>query len=491
MENWLYIVQLSLLVAGVLLTVSVLTSKALEKLGVPALLIFLLIGILAGSEGIGRIQFDNPFLAQAIGVVALAVILFSGGLDTNWENSRKVFFQAVGLSTFGVLMTTLLVGFFVRFVLQFSIMESLLLGAVVSSTDAAAVFSILRSKKVNLKDNMKYLLEFESGSNDPMAVFLTLLLIMIINNTNNSFIEPVSFFFYQMIIGAFVGYAMGRLTVYVINRIKLEYEGLYIVMMVANILLIFSISSLLAGNGFLSVYIAGIVIGNSRIVHKRSLMKFHDGLAWLMQITMFLALGLLVFPSMLVPVTANGLLIAGFLIFIARPVAVFITLAFSKLNIKEKTFVSWVGLRGAAPIILATYPLMADTPNAFLIFNIVFFIVFTSSLLQGPSIVKAADWLGVASPEHEEENLFLPSLSPEECITCKLHEIKVSPESNLVGKQIVDLDIPQNSYILLMNREKKLLRPSGKTVIQPDDILLVLAERENIDAFKLDYHEIE
>lgn len=383
--------------AAVLLLLSVIASKASAQLGIPSLLLFLFIGMLAGSEGLGGIYFDDAQVAQFVGVVALTFILFAGGLDTNWIQIKPVLGRGIILATAGVMLTAILVGGFSIMVLGLNYLDGLLLGAIVSSTDAAAVFSLLRSKKTSLKGDLKPLLEFESGSNDPMAIFLTVSLTSLIMTPSQSTIEMIPMFAQQMALGATMGYLSGRGTTYIVNRINLESNGLYPVLTIAMVLLIYGATVILGGNGFLAVYIAGITFGNSNFLNKRNTISFHEGLAWLMQITMFIVLGLLVFPSHLIPIAWIGLLISSFLMFIARPVAIFLLLSLSKMSYREKAMVSWVGLKGAVPIVLATIPLLSGLSDAETIFNIVFFIVMTSVLLQGSSITFVAKLLGVES----------------------------------------------------------------------------------------------
>lgn len=383
-----------------LLFLGVLVSVVSDKVGVPALLFFLAVGMFAGSDGPGGIHFDDTSIAQLVGVLALVYILFAGGLSTEWTSTRPVLKEGVILATFGVLLTAGIVGAFVKYLLvEFSWAESFLLGAIISSTDAAAVFSVLRAKSLHLKGNLKPLLEFESGSNDPMAVFLTVGLIGLLTQPESSPWGLVFAFILQMAIGLIGGYLMGRVTVHLINRLRLGYDGLYPVLTLSLVLLTYSIVNLLGGNGFLAVYLGGIVIGNQRFLRKRALLSFHEGLAWMMQIAMFVTLGLLVFPSNLVPVMGYGLLIAACLIFVARPISVFLLTAFSGWNLQEKTFISWVGLRGAVPIILATYPLLAGVEQARFIFNTVFFVVLTSVILQGTTLPIVAKWLRVDANE--------------------------------------------------------------------------------------------
>ena len=352
------------LASGALLLASVFASRAASRIGVPALLLFLAVGMLAGSDGPGGIPFDNPPLAQGLGVVALAFILFGGGLDTQWGEVRPVAGPAVALATLGVLVTAGLTGWFASWLLGIRLLEGLLLGAIVSSTDAAAVFAVLRSGSVRLPARLKSLLELESGSNDPMAVFLTVGLIALIQDAHQTPLRLLVSFFLQMTIGTLSGYALGRAGAAVVNRARLEYEGLYPVVTVALVLLAYGITDVIGGSGFLAVYVAGIVMRRVDFIHKRSLIKFHDAAAWLMQIAMFLTLGLQVFPSRLGGVAVAGTAVAFFLMLVARPLGVFPVLALGRFAPREQALVAWVGLRGAVPIILATFPLVARVPAA-------------------------------------------------------------------------------------------------------------------------------
>jgi potassium/hydrogen antiporter len=464
---------------SVLLLVSVLASKASAKLGVPALLLFILIGMFAGSEGPGGIEFDYPRLAQSVGVVALVFILFAGGLDTEWASVRPIRWYGVALSTLGVGLTAVFVAWFAVRVLDFSLLEGLLLGSIVSSTDAAAVFAVLRSRNVSLKNPLKPLLEFESGSNDPMAVFLTIGFVSLLMNKDASLIDLLPKFALQMPVGALLGWIMGKGMVLAINKMRLEYDGLYPVLSLSLVLFTYGITDALGGNGFLAAYIAGLFMGNSSFVHKASLIRFHDGLAWLMQITMFLALGLQVFPSRIVPIIGIGLLVSLFLMLIARPLSVFLTLAFTRLSLKEKTLISWVGLRGAVPIILGTFPLVAGVPKADMIFNMVFFIVLTSVLLQGTSLPLVARWLGLESPLPSIPEYSLKLERPDS-IKAGLAEITISPMSSAVGKQIVGLGLPKEVVIMMIGRNNHAFIPTGRSILCSHDTLLVFADQERL-----------
>ncbi|MFO1464114.1 MAG: potassium/proton antiporter [bacterium] len=468
-----------LLVVGLLLTLSILASKASGRFGVPALLIFLVIGMLAGSDGPGGIYFDNDYVAQSLGVLALAYILFSGGLETKWKDIRPVLAPGLGLATLGVLLTAGALAVAVKKFLGFTWPEAFLLGAIVSSTDAAAVFSVLRSRNVGLQGRLKPLLELESGSNDPMAVFLSLGLIELIKHPQFSLWRLFPSFLQQMALGAALGYGLGRLVVWAINRIKLNYEGLYPVFTLSLVLVVYGLTAYVGGNGFLAVYVAGMAIGNQRLLHKKSLTHFHDGLAWLMQIAMFLTLGLLVFPKQLASVAWAGLLTSFLLIFLARPIAVFLTLSPFRFRFREKALVSWVGLKGAVPIVLATFPRLADIPQADNIFNLVFFIVLTSVLLQGTTIPVVARWLGVDAPLAPQKSLPL-EFEPIAGQDTDLSELLVPYQSPAAGKKIVELGWPPDSLIALIARGEDFLVPTGASTLEAGDVLLSLVQPKDL-----------
>ena len=472
-----YTIEDLLLGSALLLFVSILLSKNLGKLGIPALALFLGVGVLAGSEGIGGIYFDNFHTAQSLGTIALTIILFSGGLDTRWESIQPVLWRGITLSTLGVLVTALLVGLFATYILDFTLLEGLLLGSIVSSTDAAAVFSILRSRNLGLKNNLGPTLELESGSNDPMAYFLTVSFTFLLTNAEADIWQLVPMFFLQMSIGAVMGWAMGQAMAWVINKIKLEQEGLYPALTLAMVLFTFAFTSLIKGNGFLAVYLAALMLGNKSFIHKSSLTRFYDGLAWLMQILMFLTLGLLVFPSHMVPVIGAAMLVSLFLIFVARPLSVFLGLAFFPVALADKVYVSWVGLRGAVPIVFATYPLLAGVKNAEMIFNVVFFIVLTSVMLQGTTLHVVATWLGLSE---QDQSLKKVRLGEEMGYDTKssLVELVLPAASRAAGKPIVEVGLPPTSLIVLIDRGGQFVTPNGATVLQPGDKLMVMVEND-------------
>lgn len=467
-----------LLIGSILLFLSIIAKKTSYKLGLPTLIFFLAVGMLAGSEGIGGIHFNDPKIAQFIGIVALNFILFSGGLETNWTSIKPIWKQGVILSTLGVILTATIVGSFVFYVTDFTIYESLLLGSIVSSTDAAAVFSILRSRSIALKSNLRPTLELESGSNDPMAYVLTLIFLTLVLNSDQNVGSMIPMFFQQMILGTVLGFVFGKASKIIINRINLSFDGLYPILVIAMMFIIFSVTDFVGGNGFLAVYLAAIYLGNQELIQKKSILKMYDGLAWLMQIILFLTLGLLVFPSNIIPVLGVGVMISLFLILIARPVSVMISLLPFKMKMERRLFISWVGLRGAVPIVFATYPLLAGIDKANMIFNIVFFISVTSVLIQGTTISVVAKWLNVAIPEKDkivdETDELLLDLPKS-----LLQDFEVSPDCPIVDKKIVDLHLPKSSFIVMIRRDGKYIRPGGSTQIKAKDDLMILADNQS------------
>ncbi|GAB2767653.1 potassium/proton antiporter [Salinimicrobium soli] len=464
-----------LLIGSLLLLISILAGKTSYKFGVPTLILFLSVGMLAGSEGIGGIHFDDPQLAQFIGIVSLNFILFSGGLDTNWRSIKPVLWHGISLSTLGVLFTALAVGTFVWAITDFTFYEGLLLGSIVSSTDAAAVFSILRSKNLALKANIRPTLELESGSNDPMAYFLTIAFLGLVVNQDKELISILPLFLQQILIGAALGFLFGKLSKIIINRITLDFEGLYPVLAIALMFVTFSATDRLGGNGFLAVYLSGVYLGNRDLIHKKTIIRFYDGLAWLMQIVLFLTLGLLVFPSDIVPILGLGVLVSGFLILVARPLAVWLSLSPFKMKTRRRWYLSWVGLRGAVPIVFATYPLLAGIEKAHMIFNIVFFVSLTSVIVQGTTLSVVAKWLHVALPKKVKK------VSPVDAFLndgtkSLIREITIPPDNFSVGKRIVDLHFPRKAIIAMISRNGKFLTPNGTTQIEADDTLVILVE---------------
>lgn len=478
-------VELFLLGTAILLFLCVFASKVSGKLGIPTLVVFLGIGILAGSEGLGGIYFDNAYYAQSLGILALAYILFSGGLDTNWKEVRPIVLPGALLATLGVFITCILVGLFNYYVLGFTLLEGMLIGAIISSTDAGAVFTILRSKSIHLKGNLKPLLEFESGSNDPMAVFLTTTILSLMQNPESSPLSFIGVLVSQMIIGLCIGYGGGRLSTIIFNKIKLEFDGLYAVMSLAIVILIYAITQAFKGNGFLAVYVAGVILGNSKFVHKKSIALFHDGISWLMQSTLFLTLGLLLFPSKVIEVTSTGVILAAFLMVVARPLSVFISLTFNKISFRDKLLISWVGLRGSVPVVMATFPLVTGIGQADLIFNLVFFVALTSLIFQGSfipfisRILKVEDTQETIVPAQED----LTEVNP----LAKISHLAIPESSAMVGKSIIDLKVPEDMLIILIEREGKTIVPRGSTQIRGNDKLHVMADDTTLNQFKMKF----
>lgn len=466
-----------LLIGSVLLFISIIVGKTSYKFGVPTLLLFLLIGMLAGSDGIGKIHFENPAIAQFIGIVSLNFILFSGGLDTHWSSVKPILKEGILLSTLGVLLTAVGLGTFVYFITDFTIFESLLLGAIVSSTDAAAVFSILRSKSLALKTNLRPTLELESGSNDPMAYVLTIAFLSLVTNPEKSVWSVIPFFLQQMIFGALLGLFFGYISKIIINKIKLDFEGLYPVLAIALMFITFAFTDFVGGNGFLAIYIAAVYLGNQELIHKKTILKMYDGLAWLMQIVLFLTLGLLVYPSEILPIMGIGILISLFLIFVARPIGVFISLIPFKMKMRRRFYISWVGLRGAVPIVFATYPLLAGIDKADMIFNIVFFISVTSVIIQGTTLSTVARWLHVALPEKVKPLSETDKLMAELPKTA-MQEVALLAGNPSIGKKILDLKFPRNAIIAMIKRDQKYITPNGATQLLENDVLVVLSDNE-------------
>lgn len=479
-------VELILLVLSILFFISMLAGKASSRFGVPALLLFLGVGMLFGSDGFG-IQFENIQVAQNIGTIALCIILFSGGMDTNISEIRPVIAKGVILATIGVFMTALISGVMIWWILGMTLesagiglLTSLLLASTMASTDSASVFSILRSKGLNLKNNLRPLLELESGSNDPMAYILVITLIDIIKmNSEPNYWLAGGFLILQLLIGALFGFLLGKLAVYIINHIKIGNDSLYPILVFTFCLFIFSATYFAKGNGFLAVYIAGLVIGNSKFVHKRISLGFFDGLAWLFQLIMFLTLGLLVNPHELLPIIVPGLIISFMMILFSRPLTVFLCLLpFRKMPIRDKTYVSWVGLRGAVPIIFSIIALASEVPHARVIFNIVFFCTLVSLIVQGTSLPLIARWLNLAEKPKRTKDLRYFDIVFSDDIKSTTTEIEISADMLKSGDHLVDLKLPEKTLVVMIKRKENFFVPTGKTTLQAGDKLLVITDNQ-------------
>ena len=480
----MFLVDQIILLAALLLLVGTVSSKLSTRLGLPVLVLFVLIGMLAGENGIGRIQFDNFELAHAVGTVALAVILFDGGLQTRAPALRAVWKPSALMATFGVLVTAGLTGLAAAWIFGMPLLTGLLLGSIVASTDAAAVFSVLRSQGVRLRRRVAATLEVESGSNDPMAILLTVGCLEIIGGRMEPWPGLAVLFVEQMGIGALAGAACGWAAVRLINRVSLPAPGLYPVLATACGLGAFGIAATLGGSGFLAIYLAGIVIGNRRIVFRSGTLRFMDGLAWIGQIAMFVLLGLLSTPADLVPVAGPALVLTAFLILVARPLAMVPVLLPFGFSLREQVLISWVGLKGAVPIILATFPLMFGLADGRLLFDIVFFVVLVSATLQGWTLPVVASWLGLQEAAEPGAPAVLELLALRD-MNAEVIDYAISPGSRAAGCTVEELRLPEGVIVALVARDTRLIAPRGATRLQAGDHVFVIAqssERDTVDA---------
>ena len=468
------------LVGAMLLFVAVVAGKVAYRFGAPALLLFLGVGMLFGLDFISYRSVD---MTQFIGMIALCIILFTGGMDTKFAEIRPVIGPGIVLATLGVAMTALILGGFVYFVapwvgVEMSFTVALLLAATMSSTDSASVFSILRSKRQGLTQNLRPLLELESGSNDPMAYVLTVLLVGVLSHDAGEagVWQSILTFVVQMAVGAVSGYLIGRLAVWTINRINLANHSLYSVLLLAFIFFAFAFTDLIRGNGYLAVYLAGLVVGNYKLVQKRSLTVFFDGFTWLVQIVMFLTLGLFVNGDELIrpEVLLLGLVVGAFMIFVARPLTVFLCLApFRRFSTRARIYVSWVGLRGAVPIIFATYPLVAGVEHAELLFNVVFLATIGSLVVQGTTVSGMANFLGLAF--EEKAPAFGVDMSDD--MKSALTEIEVNECVLENGRTLREIALPEHTLVMMICRDGEYFVPQGKTQLHLGDKLLVISDR--------------
>ncbi|NDV66955.1 potassium/proton antiporter [Bacteroides sp. 224] len=472
-----------LLIGSILLFFSIVASKTGYRFGVPALLLFLFVGMLFGSDGLG-LQFNNASEAQFIGMVSLSVILFSGGMDTKYSEIKPVIAPGIVLSTLGVFLTALFTGVFIWFItgmeftnIHLPFLTSLLLAATMSSTDSASVFAILRSQKMNLKHNLRPMLELESGSNDPMAYMMTIVMIQVIGSAGMGIGQIALSFLIQFAVGAGAGYLLGKLAIFMLNKLNIDNQSLYPILLLAFVFFIFSFTDRINGNGYLAVYIAGMMVGNNKIPYRKDTATIMDGLSWLCQIIMFLSLGLLVNPHELLDIALVASLIGIFMIIIGRPLSVFLCLLpFKNINLNSKLFVSWVGLRGAVPIIFATYPVVANIEGANIIFNIVFFITILSLIIQGTTIPFVARLLNLSIPLEKTGNDFGIEL-PEE-INSNLRDVTVTLEMLEKADTLKDMDLPIGTLVMIVKRENEYLIPNGTLKLKEGDKLLLISEKE-------------
>lgn len=459
--------------SSVLILLGVIASKASVRLGMPVLVLFLAVGMLAGDGGIGGIVFNDTSAAYALGSIALALILYDGGLQTSAGAIKEVWKPSLLLATLGVLVTTLVTGAAATYFLNLPWQDGMLLGAIVGSTDAAAVFAQMRNAGLRIRPRIKSLLEVESASNDPMAIFLTIGLLEVIVNDMPLGVGMLQLFFTQMGLGAVIGIGIGWLAIHLINRIHLSTGALYPVMVTAIGLFSFGLSANLGGSGFLSIYLTGIVIGNSRFVFQRGTFLFHDGLAWLSQITMFVTLGLLINPEELIKVWREGLAVAIALVLLARPMAVIPMLLPFRYAAKEITFVSWVGLRGSVPIILALFPMVYGLEHAALMFNVVFFVVLISAMVQGMTMPFFARKLGLAEPAPAAPAATLEITTLGD-VNADIVEYTLGKNSRAVGRRISRLALPDGVVVAMLTRGKDVIPPRGSTMLKEEDHLFVV-----------------
>jgi len=457
---------------GILLLIGIASSKFSARIGMPVLVLFLGVGMMAGSEGLGGVAFEDYRLANSIGSVALALILFDGGLRTSLESVRSTWKPALSLSTIGVVLTSVLTGFAAAWVLGVPLLYGMLLGSIVGSTDAAAVFSILRTSGLKLPERLTATLEVESGSNDPMAIFLTVGLIEIIMGTADSVAGIALLFALQFGVGTGVGIGIGYVAAWLVNRINLDYPGLYPILALSLGLLSFGLAAVLGGSGFLAIYLAGIILGNSSIVFRNGIFLFHDAGAWLGQIVLFVMLGLLSFPSRLIEVSGEGLLIALVLIFVARPLAVMISVFPFRFRLRELVFLGWVGLKGAVPITLATFPLLAGVEDSHLLFNVVFFVVLVSAVTQGWSLPLVARWLKLGKTSDPISPVTV-EINALRHVDGEIVEYVVTPSSKVAGQALRNMALPYDVVVTLVVRRDDVIIPRGSTPLEPGDHVFI------------------
>ena len=471
-----------LLIGAILLFVAVMAGKVAYRFNAPALLLFLAVGLFFGYD---ILSFNSPELTQFIGMISLCIILFSGGMDTKFSEIRPILPLGITLATAGVLMTAVLLGGFIYLVapwigFELSFPLALLLASTISSTDSASVFSILRTHRQGLSENLRPLLELESGSNDPMAYILVILLVKMLGGSGEEIGVggAIIMFVVQMAMGAMIGYLFGRASVWIINKININNASLYSVLLLACVFFTFSFTSLVKGNGYLAVYIAGLIVGNNKLVNKRTVTTFFDGITWLFQIIMFLMLGLLVNLNEVLQLHTIilGVAAGAFLMLVARPIATFTCLApFRSLSRKARAYISWVGLRGAVPIIFATYPWVAKIEGAEVVFNVVFIMTILSLVVQGTTVSSMAELFGLAYTEKESK--FEDALQDK--VKSAFTEISVTEQMLSEGSTLNKVSLPDNTLVVMVCRDGDYFVPKGNAELHIGDKLLILSDRND------------
>lgn len=465
-------------ILSLLIFSSIFSLRFSKKFNIPTLIMYLGVGILAGSEGIGGIEFDNAVLAQFMGNIALCIILFSGAYNTDIKDISPVKKEGLSLAFVGVFLNTVLVAIPIYFFTPFGFQEALLFGAIVASTDSSAVMSILSFGSLDIKKRVGGILKLESGTNDPMANVIIIILISIIKAGEFNFFNALFFLVGQIVIGIAAGFIMSKLAKKIIEKYAIKAQELHQIIILGFILLTFGLTNLLKGNGFMAIFILGITLGDTPLIFRRNMKRFFGSISWMVEVGMFVMLGLLVFPSKLIGIWQIGVAVSLILIFLARPLSVFITLFKSNLKTEEKLFISWGGLKGAVPIVFATFPLVEGLPNADLIFNLVFFVVVLSVILQGMTLPFASKYLGLrdTTPKYFEKG----NLENFEYFEETLTKVQVRANGITVGKMIKDIHFPNDILLILIDRKGKKLLPKGNTIIEVDDELYILAESTQV-----------
>ena len=464
----------SILLSSIIIILCIIVSKVSTKVGVPSLLLFLVLGMVFGTDGLLKINFDDYKMAEQLCTITLIFIMFYGGFGTNWKAAKPVANKAFLLSFVGTFITSMITGLLCHYILKFSFFESFLIGSVIGSTDAASVFSILRSRNLNLKDGLASLLELESGSNDPMSYMLTVIFLALIGKTLTSPLAILYMVFAQIVFALIAAAAVSFMAYNMLKRFKFPVSGLDTIFVLAVALLSYSLSSVIGGNGYLTVYIVGIVLGNSSIKNKVTLVHFFDGVTGLMQMVLFFLLGLLSFPSRIMNVAPTAIFIALFITFIARPIAVFAILTPFKISLKKQFLVMWAGLRGAASIVFAIFVIVNDNSISYDIFHAVFVLSIISVLIQGtflPIIAKKLDLVD------SDENVLKTFNDYVDDSDMELIQVKIPPHHHWVGRPIMEIELPEDSIIVTIERGSNTIIPNGKTVIEQGDIIILNAKR--------------